>query len=286
VAGRNARGGSGADGGRLMAATTLRGRPHNIDGLWLRVTQAKPLDHATTCQLIRAAQRGSVQARNRLVESNMRLVVAAAQAFKRPDLLNDLVQAGVCGRSTGTGGLMRAIETFDPDRGLRFSSFAMRAIRSAMVDELGVLFGAACVTRRWLTERARVVRIRDRLEARGQDAGADAVTAALGGSIRRDRVLEILGLPADAPLSIEHGAELPAPAAEEEERFQLTAGAVSKLSDRERAVVSLYYGLNEQPPCNEHAVALRLGMKLPEVRALRTRAERRIQRAQRLTAVA
>lgn len=76
--------------------------------------------------LATAARRGDAEARRRLVEANMRLVINIARRYYCPEVpLEDLVQEGAIG-------LMTACERFDPDRGYRFSTYATHWIRQAI----------------------------------------------------------------------------------------------------------------------------------------------------------
>lgn len=70
------------------------------------------------------------EARDRMIGANMRLVVSVAKKFKSPHVeLSDLIQEGNIG-------LMTAVEKFDPDRGLRFSTYAVWWIRQAVMKHL------------------------------------------------------------------------------------------------------------------------------------------------------
>ncbi|MFN7017267.1 MAG: RNA polymerase sigma factor RpoD/SigA [Fimbriimonadales bacterium] len=77
-------------------------------------------------ELLRRAQQGDLEAQNRLIESNLRLVVSVARRYVRPGLpLEDLVQEGAIG-------LFKAIHNFDVERGLRFSTYAVHWIRQSV----------------------------------------------------------------------------------------------------------------------------------------------------------
>ena len=92
--------------------------------------------------LIRGAQRGDVESRNFLITNNLRFVMrliiktTGGQVRRRNfETQNELMQVAIVG-TNGRGGLVRAIELFDPDRGHAFSTFAgpwvIREIRDYM----------------------------------------------------------------------------------------------------------------------------------------------------------
>ena len=94
------------------------------------------LDHITDTELLtadeekqlarRAREHGDQAARERMIQANLRLVVAIAKKFANRGMsLNDLV-------AEGNLGLMRAVEEFNPDAGVRFSTYAVWWIKQAI----------------------------------------------------------------------------------------------------------------------------------------------------------
>src|SRR6478609_3885332 len=101
------------------------------DGLGIflqRIARTRLLTPAEELELARRIERGDMDAKDRMIEANLRLVVHLAKRFQREDsgmTLLDLIQEG-------TIGLVRAVEKFDHRRGFRFSTYATLWIRQAI----------------------------------------------------------------------------------------------------------------------------------------------------------
>ncbi len=91
-----------------------------------RLTQVPLLTAEEERVLTRAARDGCRESRQRLVESNMRLVINIARSYHNKAVpLEDLIQEGAIG-------LMSAVERFDPDKGFRFSTYATHWVRQSI----------------------------------------------------------------------------------------------------------------------------------------------------------
>jgi RNA polymerase primary sigma factor len=91
-----------------------------------RVRGGRLLDAHEERDLSRRAHGGEKEARRRLIESNLRLVISIAKKYRgRGVPFEDLIQEG-------NAGLIRAVEKFDPEMGNRFSTYATWWIRQAV----------------------------------------------------------------------------------------------------------------------------------------------------------
>ena len=91
----------------------------------------KPLSQAEEKHYLELAAQGDLEARNILIERNLRLVAHImkkyyAQTADQEDLI-----------SIGTIGLMKGIETFDPSKGARLATYAARCVENAILSRMG-----------------------------------------------------------------------------------------------------------------------------------------------------
>src|SRR3954447_12488457 len=146
------------------------------DGLGLflqRIARTRLLTHAEELDPARRIERGDLAAKDRMIESNLRLVVHLAKRFQRDDsplTLPDLVHEG-------TFGLVRAVEKFDPRKGYRFSTYATIWIRQAM--------GRA------IADKSRMIRVPVNIDQRLR--AMDKLTAELGRAPDTAEAAERLG---------------------------------------------------------------------------------------------
>jgi RNA polymerase primary sigma factor len=115
--------------GRGQAAHLREPSPATADALALylrEIGRYRLLTPAEEVRLAKRIERGDKQARERLINANLRLVVSVAKHYQRPGIpLLDLIQEG-------TLGLIRASEKFDWRRGNKFSTYAIWWIRQAI----------------------------------------------------------------------------------------------------------------------------------------------------------
>ena len=87
----------------------------------------KPLSKEEEAECLRLAAAGDLDARNKLVEHNLRLVAHIVKKYyTQADLQDDLI-------SIGTIGLIKAVNTFRPDKGIRLATYASRCIENEIL---------------------------------------------------------------------------------------------------------------------------------------------------------
>ncbi|MDR3691491.1 MAG: RNA polymerase sigma factor RpoD/SigA [Fimbriimonas sp.] len=145
-----------------------------------RLTQAPLLKPEEEVELTRAVQAGDKHAKQRLIESNMRLVINIAKTYRNRAIpLEDLIQEGAIG-------LMQAAERFDPDKGFRFSTYATHWIRQAIGRAIDNKSKAIRLPAHVSQSLRRVEKERMRLARElGYDPGPEQVAAAMGISAKK-----------------------------------------------------------------------------------------------------
>lgn len=149
-----------------------------------RLTQAPLLRADEEVALTRAAQAGDGKARQRLIESNMRLVINIAKAYRSKAIpLEDLIQEGAIG-------LMHAVERFDPDKGFRFSTYATHWIRQSIGRALDNKAKAIRIPAHIAQSIRKIERVRAQLVRElGTEPTPEQLAAALGISPKRLQAL-------------------------------------------------------------------------------------------------
>mgnify|MGYP004675829447 FL=1 len=100
--------------------------------LMLRLSPAdsfpKPLSKEKEREYLERWQAGDIDARNTLVEHNLRLVAHIIKKYYQNEDIDDLI-------SIGTIGLIKGINTYKPDKGVRLATYASRCIENAILTQ-------------------------------------------------------------------------------------------------------------------------------------------------------
>jgi RNA polymerase primary sigma factor len=244
------------------------------------------LTAAEEVMLAKRVERGDKAAKERMINSNLRLVVSIAKRYQGHGLpLGDLVQEGVIG-------LNRAVEKFDWRRGYKFSTYATWWIRQACQRAVANQSATIRVPAHVHERQVKLARARQRLEAAtGTSPTQEELATATGLELRH--VEEALGT-VEASVSLnqtvgdDDGGELgdlfadstaidPAEAAGEELRRDSVRRAMRDMPDRERRLLELRFGFNCEPTSLE-AIGKELGLTRERVRQLEAQALNRLAR--------
>jgi RNA polymerase primary sigma factor len=230
-------------------------------------------------ELAQAIERGDLKAKERLINSNLRLVVSNARRYMRQDLnLLDLIQEGILG-------LIRATEKFDYRKGFKFSTYATFWIRQAIQRALENKERTIRVPNQVAQRERKVMRIERELATKlGRDPTTEEI--AKEAELTPEQVDEVRELSRvvtslDRPVGEEEGGSLgefiaddrigPAEEVAMSLEDNVLHEAVNRLPDREREVIKLRYGINGDEPTPLRETGRRLDLKLGEVKELESR---------------
>ena len=244
-------------------------------------------------ELAQAVERGDLQAKEKLINSNLRLVVSNARRYMRQDLnLLDLIQEGILG-------LIRASEKFDWRKGYKFSTYATFWIRQAIQRALESKERTIRVPNQVAQRERKVLRIERELATKlGRDPTTEEV--AKEAELEPAQVEEIRDLTRvvtslDRPVGDEDASSLGEFIADERKgppeelavslRDRTLREAVEDLPEQERRVIQLRYGINGDEPTPLRETSRRLELKVSEVKDLEEKGLSRLAQAREVEAL-
>ena len=225
--------------------------------------------------------RGDEEARNRMIRSNLRLVVSIAKHYTNRGMsLLDLIEEGNLG-------LLKAVGRFSPDQGCKFSTYASwwikQTIRRALINKVKSVRVPAYMVEivlRWKKTNSELSQLL------GREPSSEEIGKAMG--IARTKVNAILqALSASSPSGRGSGSD---DAMDGEDRLASIPSRVEPvglpdfdrevlrhaldyaLTERERKVLELRYGLGEEEACTLELIGERIGLTRERVRQIENQA--------------
>ncbi|MFL5934828.1 MAG: sigma-70 family RNA polymerase sigma factor [Gaiellaceae bacterium] len=281
------------DCGRGDAVTRTEFKPEELatsttDALQLFLNEIRRYPLLTAAEEIELAKRiekGDMAAKERMINSNLRLVISIAKRYQRKDLpLLDLVQEGVIG-------LNRAVEKFDWRKGFKFSTYATWWIRQACQRAISNQSATIRIPTHVNERRVKLARAQTRLEAQlgrkptreelAEEAELDLVHVeeALDAVEANVSLNRPIGSEEDGELGDlfnDQNADSPEEEAVDSLRRREVREAIAGLPERQRRIIELRFGIGGEPKALE-AIGKELGITRERVRQLEAEALARLQ---------
>ena len=246
---------------------------------WQEIRQCEPLSREDERVLARRAREGDEQAMQQLVTANLRFVVSIARGYKDRGLsLAELI-------SEGNLGLMEAVRRFDAERGMKFITYAVWWIRQCILKALAEQSRAARPSMSRIDDQRKVEKgIHSLTHQLQREPTLEELTANLGINAERVQNGVEMGqgdLSLDAPIFADEGGELSDLFADEgegadellerSELARVLRDSLGVLDERERKILTVYFGLDGQEPMTLEEIGAGMGITRERVRQLRNR---------------
>ena len=242
----------------------------------------------TTEEEVALAQRikeGDQAALDKLVRANLRFVVSVAKQYQNQGLsLQDLI-------NEGNLGLVKAAQRFDETRGFKFISYAVWWIRQSILQAVAEQARIIRLPMNQVGAMAKMKKVASMLEQRLERKPTVKEIAAEM-DMSEDKVEQLMGLNSrtvstDAPLDDEDDAnfldvfvaadeEQTDARVEQESTSKAIRNSLDMLSEKERTIICMYFGLGTSREYSLEEIAMKLDISRERTRQIRDRALKRL----------
>lgn len=234
--------------------------------------------------LTRKVRAGDFDARQKMIEHNLRLVISIARHYEnRGVALADLIEEGNLG-------LMHALEKFEPELGFRFSTYATCWIRQYI--ERAIMNQSRTIRLPVHAAKKLNVILREMRASGGPDGGVEIVASRVGLPV--EKIWQLLAqsesvVSLDMPLDIDPALSLsetiqdekvlsPDAALEMAEMKKFVGAWVDELDSRQRAVIEKRFGFRGQETMTLEKVAESMGLTMERIRQIQVEALKQLRK--------
>jgi len=257
----------------------------SLDAFLKSISKIPLLTREEEIELARKAKAGDKEALKKLVESNLRFVVSVAKKYLGCGLpLHDLIAEGILG-------LIEAARRFDPDKGVKFISYAVWWIRQSIMQALAQQTGAVKIPVKQAVLVNKITRsYGELLKKLGREPTTEELAEYVGMDAKEiERLLTVCQVPLslDTPIGDEEDttfkdflkgegtAEVEEKVVREELK-QSIQEMLEQLTPQEKKIIIMRFGLDGNEPKTLREIGELLGISRERVRQLETRAKKKM----------
>ncbi|WP_297445732.1 RNA polymerase sigma factor RpoD/SigA [Desulfurobacterium sp.] len=257
----------------------------SLDAFLKAISKIPLLSREEELEYAKKAKEGDQEALKKLVESNLRFVVSVAKKYLGCGLpLHDLIAEGILG-------LIEAARRFDPDKGVKFISYAVWWIRQSIMQALAQQTGAVKIPVKQAVLVNKITRsYGELLKKLGREPTTEELADYLGMEARDiERLLTVCQVPLslDTPVGDEEDttfkdflkgegtAEVEEKVVQEELKHSIEE-MLEQLTPQEKRIIILRFGLDGNEPKTLREIGEKLGISRERVRQLETRAKKKM----------